>query len=199
MPVSGQDPMKISKEKRDQLILVGLITISVLVGLWLGLVGMEKTWLEDIAARKGDAAGKRAKVEQAIKDKAKVEALLSMDGKRLADMEDGMASGSDLYSWMWTRIRTFKLGYRVDIPQFSQPDVKDMTLLPEFPYKQTTMTIGGTAYYQDFGKFLADFENHFPYFRVLNLDLSPVSGLVSTDKEKLTFRMDVVALIKPAS
>src|ERR1051326_2430139 len=107
-----------------------------------------------------------------------------------------MASG-DLYSWMVNNIRRFKLPYKIDLPQFSQPEVKEMTLIPKFPYKQATLTVGGTAFFHDLGKFLADFENNFPYFRVLNLDMEPMPSVMGGDKEKLTFKMDIVALIKP--
>jgi hypothetical protein len=58
-----------------------------------------------------------------------------------------------------------------------------------------TLTVSGTAYYHDLGKFLADFENEFPHIRLVNLDiqLSPAVG----DTEKLVFKVDIVTLAKP--
>ena len=57
-----------------------------------------------------------------------------------------MASG-DLYAWTINTLRQFKLGYKVEIPQFSQIDgPKEMNMLAGFPYKQANMTISGTAY-----------------------------------------------------
>jgi len=63
--------------------------------------------------------------------------------------------------------------------------------------------VRGTAYYHDLGKFIADFENAFPYVRLLNLEMEPV-GLPSPasnpeEQEKLSFKMDIVTLIKPTS
>src|SRR5262249_30765747 len=97
-------------------------------------------------------------------------------------------------------IRQFKLPYRVDIPQLSQIDgPKDVPILAGFPYKQVNMTISGTALFQDFGRFVTDFENQFPYVRVLNLTLEPAPGATPSDREKLSFKLEVAALVKPAN
>jgi hypothetical protein len=107
-----------------------------------------------------------------------------------------MATG-DLYAWTINTLRQFKLSYKVEIPQFSQIDgPKDMNMLAGFPYKQANMTISGTALYHDFGKFVSDFENQYPYMRVLNLSLEPISAIVGADHEKLAFKMEIAALVK---
>jgi hypothetical protein len=48
------------------------------------------------------------------------------------------------------------------------------------------------------GKFIADFENKFPHVRVANLIIQPAQTSGSND-EKLSFKMDVIAPVKPAS
>ena len=53
-----------------------------------------------------------------------------------------------------------------------------------------------TGYYHDVGKFISDFENNFPHGRVVNLIVEPVSS-ADPGNEKLSFRMDVIALVKP--
>ena len=107
-----------------------------------------------------------------------------------------MPSG-DLYASMVNTLRKFKLGRRVDIPQFNSAGTAlDVNLLPKFPYKQVVMTIVGTAYYHDLGQFIADYENEFPTSRVLNLDLSPASVQSPDDKEKLAFKLELVSLVK---
>jgi hypothetical protein len=108
-----------------------------------------------------------------------------------------MASG-DLFSWVVNKqLRPFIAPYKVEIPQFSQLEQKDMNLLPKFPYKQASLRVGGKARFHDFGKFLADFENAFPYFRVLNLEMEPTP--LGDEKEKLTFSMDIIVLVKPGA
>jgi Tfp pilus assembly protein PilO len=186
----------LSKEKRDQLVLVVLVTGCVLAALWFGLVRFQQQSLTALAQSKVTAEQKLEQVRQAIESADLLEAQVGETQQRLAKVEATMASG-DLYSWTINTLRQFKLGYKVEIPQFSQIDgPKDMTMLAGFPYKQANMTISGTAFYADFGRFVADFENQFPYMRILNLSLEPVPALVGGDKEKLAFRLELAALVK---
>jgi hypothetical protein len=92
-------------------------------------------------------------------------------------------------------VRKFGLQHKLDIPQFSPAaSVTDVDLLPKFPYKQERIAISGTGYYEEIGKFIADFENEYSASRVVNLELTPYTGPVE-NKEKLTFRMEIVALV----
>jgi hypothetical protein len=190
---------KISKEKRNQLILVCMVIGAIIAGLWFGLINFQQGHLARLQQRRDEASAKLTKVDLSIKNADLIESELGVAGKKLAAFEEDMASG-DIYLWLVNNIRQFKLSYKgIDIPQISQPDVKDMNLLPKFPYKQVSLTIGGTAYFHDFGKFTADFENQFPHFRVMNLDLEPTPTVMGGDREKLTFKMEIVALIKPGA
>jgi hypothetical protein len=189
----------LSKEKRNQLVLVVLLTGGVLAGLWFGLIRFQQARLDQLAQGKLVAAQKFDQVKEAIETADVVEAKLGEARQRLAKIESSMASG-DLYSWTIDTIRKFKLGYKVEIPQFSQIDgPKEMNMLAGFPYKQANMTITGTAFYTDLGKFVADFENQFPYMRVLNLSLEPVPSLAGADKERLAFRLEIAVLVKSSA
>lgn len=189
----------LSKEKRNQLVLVVLLTGAVLAGLWFGLIRAQQQGLTVLAGDKIAAEQKLDQVRQAIETAEVVEAQLAEADRRLAKIESTMANG-DLYSWSINTLKQFKLGYKVEIPQFSQIDgPKEMNMLAGFPYKQANMTISGTAFYSDFGKFVADFENQFPYMRVLNLSLEPVPALVGAEKERLGFRMEIAALVKTSA
>ena len=191
---------KLSKEKRNQLILVMLATAGVVAGLWLGLITSQQQGLHSLADGKVTTERKLQQVKQTIENAEAIETQLAEASKRLSRIESGMASG-DLYSWAINTIRQFKLQYKVEIPQFSQIDgPKDVAMLAGFPYKQINMSISGTAMYHDFGKFVADFENQFPYLRVLNLSLEPASAVMNgNEREKLTFKMEVAALVKPST
>jgi hypothetical protein len=188
---------KLPKEKRSQLILIAALTLLVLGALWAALIGPLRQNLSGLAGRKAEVARKLDQVSLAIKNTDRVAAELSAARAALAELEVRMGSG-DLYSWAINTLREFKLPYRVDIPQFSQIDgPRDMPMLPQFPYKQAALTIGGSAFFYDFGRFLADFENQSPYIRVLNLSLEPIPSVTPVDQEKLAFKMDVVFLVKP--
>jgi len=187
---------KLSKEKRNQFILVVLVTLGALAGLGLGLVKYQKENLVRLAERKAVAEKKLAQMEDAVKHAARLQSDLTDAKQTLSQLESDIAPAGDLYSWLISTIRSFKAGYRqVEIPQYSQiGPTTDMTMLPAFPYKQASMTIAGKAHYHDLGRFLADFENKFPHIRILNLALD-VDGNPQ-EVEMLAFRMDIVTLVK---
>lgn len=186
----------LSNEKRKQLVLVALLTVGAMIGTAYGLIKPEFQKREKMAQARHAAERRLAQMKQSIENADQIEAQLCETKKRLDKVEEGMASG-DLYSWAINTIRQFKLAYKVEIPQFSQIDgPRDMSMLAGFPYKQATITIAGSASFYDFGKFVSDFENQFPYARLQNLTLEPISG-ASGDREKLSFKLQIAALVKP--
>jgi Tfp pilus assembly protein PilO len=188
---------RLSKEKRNQLVLAAMMTLAVTVGLWFTLIRYQQDGLRRLASEKATVQSKLSQIRETIKNSRQIETQLAEVSGQLEIQEKDMASG-DLYSWMVNFIRKFKLPYQVDIPQFnSGKGAETMNLLPKFPYKQVTVTIVGTAYYHDLGKFIADFENEFPASRVLNLDLAPASVQSPEEREKLSFRLDIVSLVNP--
>ena len=189
---------KLSKEKQTRLILVVLVTLAVLSGLWLGLINFQQKYLRDLAVKKDAARATLDKQELRIRNADRLEAEVIEATKKIAELEEDMAPG-DPVSWLFGKIQVFKLPYKgVEIPQISAPgETKDF--LGKFPYKQAAFSVGGTAYFHDLGKFIADFENHFPYFRIVNLDLTPAPGAAESDKEKLTFNFQIVTLVKPSA
>jgi Tfp pilus assembly protein PilO len=185
MQVPGENAMKnIPKEKRNQLILVAMI-FAMVAGGWYAIVfKSQKVGLSAMRSKRDAAVKKFQEVKLAIKTADQVESELCDVKKRLEQVEDTMATG-DLYSWTINLIRQFKLSYKVEVPQFSQIDgPRDTTMLPNF---------------HDFGKFVADFENQFPYMRLMNVTLEPASGVLAADKERLSFRMEIATLVKPPS
>jgi Tfp pilus assembly protein PilO len=190
---------QLPKDKRNRLILVILITASLLAGLWFGLIGYQQKRLQELAERRSSVQTKLDKVQQVVKNADFVESETAITTKRLSELEEDMVTG-DPYAWMYSKMKEFKASYKVDMPQLVLSEIKEVSLLPKFPYKQARFTIGGTAFYHDLGRFVADFENHFPLFRVLNLDLTQAPLQADTDKEKdkekLTFKMEIIPLVK---
>ncbi len=184
--------------RRRQAILVLIGTAAVLAGLWYTLVNAQNRRLADVAEKIGKAESDIEKVRKARSVAKEIEASLAAASGRLDVIEADMASG-DLYSCVVNAIRQFKTPYKVEIPQFGQPVEKETTLLPKFPYRQVSMNITGTAFYHDLGKFIAEFENRYPYSRIQNLELEPALAASGAEREKLTFRMDIVTLVKPTS
>jgi Tfp pilus assembly protein PilO len=189
---------KLSKQKRQQLILTGLLTVLALAGLWFGVIRAQQRNLQTMAKKTEAAKEKLRVVKTSIANADQTEQQLGEARKQLDKQEELMASG-DLYAWAITTIRTFKLGYKVEIPQFSQIDgPKPVELLPDFPYKEVTLTIGGNAAFHELGRFVADFENQFPHMRLLNLSLEPATS-DKGEAERLSFKMEIAALVKPGA
>ena len=188
---------KMPKEKRNQLILVVIATMAVLGGLGFGLLKAQYDNLSRYERRHLLAEAELKKMQEAVKREEMVETVFADASKLLAERETGMATG-DLYSWLFGTVRKFQKQHKIEIPQLSPISTPTaVNLLPGFPYKQTTMSIGGTAYYHDLGQFVADFENTFPLMRVVNLSVEPNRSPTANEREKLSFKMDLVALVKP--
>ncbi len=196
---------KLSKEKRERIILVGLGTLIALIALWYGLISSQKQSIRKIAKDVKEEHDSVGNAQRLVSSADQIQSNLETVTRRLKAMEADMASG-DKYSWIIQTLNNFLVthGYRdthkVDIPQFSREVPSEVGLFTDFPYSAVVFTVRGTAYYHDFGKFIADFENSFPFLRVQNIDLDPATSSSATnagDPEKLTFKMEIVALVNP--
>ena len=188
---------KLPKEKLNRLILVVLATLIAIAGLYFGLIRRQNENLVLLAQEKTAAARKLQVVRDTIRRADQIKVELDEAKTALTEAESDVASG-DLYAWVINWLRQYKAAYKVEIPQFSQlGSPVDVNLLPRFPYKQTTLTVAGTAHFHDLGRFLADLENQFPHVRVLNLSLDVNAFSTSVEPEMLSFKMDIVTLAKP--
>ncbi len=188
-----------TKGKRNQIIGTILAILLALGGMGFGLIKLQYDNLQVLAGKKGEADSKLQVMETAVKNAAPIEAALAEVSQSLAEKEATMATG-DLYSWSINTMKRFKTGYKVEIPQFgpiSPPT--EVNLLARFPYKQAIFNAGGKAYYHDLGRFITDFENQFPFMRVVNLSLDLDPSPAAGDREKLLFKMDIITLVKPGN
>ena len=187
---------KISKEKQRQLALVVIATIAILgtLGYFFIKGGYDK--LSALEQKKIAAREKLEQMQNATQCSKEVEKIFNDTRLSLTEKETSMATG-DLYSWMFTTLRRFQKSYKVEIPQISPVTEGDVNLLPKFPYQQATVFVAGTAHYHELGRFIADFENTFPYMRISNLTLDLNSTPTQGEYEKLAFKMEIISLVKP--
>lgn len=185
------------KEKRNHLVLVVLLTAIALGGLGFGLLRFQYDHIRHIQADTEDAQKKLSLMQERIRKADQLEQDLAAAGQGLALLEEGMAAPQDQYAWVLDTIRRFTLPYKIVIPVVNQPVLGATTLLPKFPYPQASVSLSGTGHYHDIGRFVADFENHFPHIRLVNLTLDPVSSLIGDEQEKLEFKMEVIVLVRP--
>ena len=187
---------KLSKEKRKHLFGVVAGTVAVVATLCYFLIQGGYERLSRIDQKKIDAQAKLEQMEKTVARAKEVETAYNEAQAALEAKEAGMASG-DIYSWMHGTIRRFQRTYKVEIPQIgSVSPTVPVDLLPRFPYQQASVTIAGSAYYHDLGQFVSDFENNFPLMRVLNLSVER-NAAAAADRDKLSFKMDIVTLVKP--
>jgi Tfp pilus assembly protein PilO len=188
---------KLSKEKKQHLAGVIALTIAILAALGYFVIQAGYQRLGNLAQKKKAAQEKLEQMQTTVKRSHEVESVFTETQRLLAERESGMASG-DLYSWMHSTLRKFQRNYKVEIPQINPVSAPtDVTLIPKFPYKQASLPVAGTAYYHDLGRFIADFENVFPLMRIVNLSLDLNPTPTASERDKLSFRMEIVTLVKP--
>ena len=187
---------RLSPAKQQQLIGVLIATLAVIGGVYFFLISPQEKKNADLAFQIRRNTDQLALYQSTIKlADAKASEVKELK-EELAQSEDDIASG-DVYEWTYEKfMRGFKPAYKVEIPNLSQPTQGDCDLIGGFPYKQIRFSLVGTAYFHDLGKFVADFENKFPHCRVLNLSVDMPFNPAS---ERLSFHMEIAALVKPNS
>jgi Tfp pilus assembly protein PilO len=189
------------KEKRDRIILILLGAAAIVMGLFYGVISPQRKALEESSRKKIEQENKLASAERLIGNTSQIEKSVEQAITHLKSIETTMASG-DMYSWVIQTVNAFKQNYEVDIPQFSREVAAEVGMFPRFPYRAAVFHLRGTGRYRDVGRFVADFENSFPYMRIQNVELEPAAGPANSGgsaetREKLAFKMEIVALVKP--
>lgn len=187
------------KEKRDKLFLIGILTIAAVAGLWFSLIAAMRESLNETAKQLKEKRDKVSNAQRLVASTSELEKGLEQATAKLKTVEQDMASG-DMYSWIILTVNKFRADRKIEIPQFSREVRTDMPLFPKFPYKAAVFTVRGTAFFHDLGKFIADFENAFPYTYVQNIEIEPANtsnASAANHPETLAFKMEIVTLINP--
>ena len=188
---------KLPKEKRDKIILVGIVTIAAAAAIWFLLINSQRQTLRDVRQEAIKVRDQLARAEATLKTGDAMKRQCEEAADRLQRREAAMAPPADMYSWLIQTVNNFRGNYRVDIPQFGREMASEVGMFPKFPYRAALFNVRGTANYHDFGRFLADFENKFPCIRVQNIELNTASEGQTSGREKLNFTMELLTLVKP--
>ena len=189
---------KLPKEKRDKIILIVMGTAVACAALWFLLINTQLGALRNVAKETEKSREQLARGQATLKTQAAVDQQFSEASAALKQRELIMASPNDMYSWLIQTVNGFRANYKVEIPQFGREMPSEVGSFAKFPYRAALFNVRGTAYFHDFGKFLADFENAFPYIRVQNIDLEPAANDASGDaREKLGFKIELLTLVRP--
>lgn len=200
---------KLSKEKRDRLLLIAVGTGAVLAALYFLVISAQNAALTEYAEKTEVAQEKLSKAERWLRMAPTIQARLQAHRKELEAKQDGMAP-VDKFKWFYDTLAKFLADRQVKLTDISrEPEITDVGTLPKFPYEAAVFVVKLNARFHDFGAFLAEFENQFPYMRVKNIQVEPegparlgqkdLAGfdprLIQT--EGLLINMRVVTLIKP--
>jgi capsular polysaccharide biosynthesis protein len=126
---------RLSKEKRNQLIIVIIASVAILALIGFSLIRPQYGSLSKIEKDKQAADSQLQNIKSAIKNVEGIASELIEVTNALSRAEADMASG-DVYSWTYDTIRHFKQQYKVEIPEIGHPTIGNVDLLPSFPYKQ---------------------------------------------------------------
>jgi len=189
----------LTKEKRDRLLITAAVTLVAVVALYYMLISRQQSAAKAMAKQINEQKLKVSSAERLVAATADIKRNLELANQKVSSIEEGMASG-DMYAWVIQTVGRFGAERKVEIPQFSREVLTDVGIFPKFPYKAAVFNVRGVAYFHDLGRFLADFENSFPFARVQNVEMEAAGSSAATgtsDTEKLSFRMEIVTLINP--
>lgn len=190
--------MKLSREKRDRLILVAVVTVVVAAGLWTLVIGPQNT----------TRAANRTTVEELEKKIAGAQSLLKRAHEIATDytrkqaqldaIEKELAPDANAYFWMFRLATEAVKTSPVEFGDLTQPLFLETQVLSAFPYKSVAFTLTYHGHYHELGHLLAELENGYPHLRFQLVGLRPVDPPRPEQPELLTLQLKVTALVKPA-
>ena len=199
---------KLTKEKRDKLVLIGVATVILTIAYYFLLISAQREQIREQRDKIAQARDQLSKAERWIRQGPLLRAELEQRRKGLESHQTDMAP-LDKFKWFYNTLESFRSSYGVKLIDITrEPEVGEVGLLPKFPYTGATFGVKFNGTYHEFGKFLADFENRFPYMRVQNLriEMDQAQKLAGTNavmaasaeaRERLAITLKVVTLIKP--
>jgi Tfp pilus assembly protein PilO len=189
---------KLPKDKRDKIILTGVVAVAISAAIWLLVIKSQLQTLKNVHAEASKSRDQFNRGQNTLTTQARINQDFEEASRKLKQRESAMAAPNDMYSWFIQTLNTFRQNYKVEIPQFGREMPTEVGVFPKFPYHAALFNVRGTAHYHDFGKFVADFENTFPYIRVQNIELDSAGEAGGSDsREKLNFKMELLTLVRP--
>ncbi len=183
---------KLTKTQRDRILGILIATPVVMALLWYFVVQAEQVQLAGTEKKVAEMKEKLRNAEGTMRKGEEIADKLQARSDLLAKREATLAPDRDAYVWIISTMNPFILPRKgVSIYAYSQPEISDVGILPNFPYRWATFHLKGTGFYHEFGTFFADLENQFPYFRIQNIEVAANTG-PGVEPEKLNFNFDLV-------
>jgi len=194
---------KLSKDKRDKLLLVCIGVVGILSVLYFLVLTDMKDEHAILNTKIFSLKDKIDKSERLMKRQGDLQAHLEQLHKALDERQAQMPRPNEDHVWFLRIMEDRRTKYNLDISDIHTPEQVDPGVLPKFPFKGVSFNVVLVGGYADFGRFLADFENSYPYMRVQILNITPDvqpaapgTGGSGEDTGKLRINFRVVSLIK---
>ncbi len=203
---------KISKDKRDKVILSVLLFVGLAGLLYTFVLGAQKDQLASLHKQLVTVKDKLSKAERLVRSAPMIEASLKENQKVIDTRQETMAPQGQYYYWFLKLMDQFREEEKLNpvfIIDITQPEFIEAGLFPGFPYKAASFGMRLNGQFHDVGRFIADLENTYPYFRVQSIKLSPQRGNllggaaalkenanIAAPSESLVVEVRVVTLIR---
>ena len=206
---------KLSKDKRDKLILVCIAIVAVLGILYTFVLAAQKVELAKVETKITSVKGKLHKAEVLTRSAKIISTNLAEGTALITVREESMAPQGQYYYWFLKLIDQFRKDEKLDtgfITDITQPEFVEAGLQPRFPYKAASFGLRLNGHYHQIGRFIASVENTFPYFRVEDIKITPPVSAATpgalgkqplvpaeNSEEKLIVELRIVTLIRPGT
>ncbi len=203
---------KMSKDKRDKLILVIIAGVGVVSVLYFLVITDQKDELNSLGLKVDALRAKIVSSEKTHKRQVAVQENLDLQRKILTEKQEEMPRPGQDQRWFLNMMEDRRNRFGLEFGDYKSPDIIYPGILPEFEFSAISFPVIWLGAYADFGRFLADFENSFPYMRVELTSISVEPRLATGGLEplgqasktsaapaepwKLRFTFRVVSLIK---
>lgn len=194
---------KLSKDKRDKLLLICIAIIGIVAVLYFFVISDMKDEQAILNTKIVALKDKLDKSERIMRRQNDFHANLEALKKALDARQAQMPRPGEDHVWFLKIMEDRRSKYNLDISEIRNPEAWDPGVLPRFPFKGVSFNVTLVGLYADFGKFLADFENEFPYMRVQLVNIAPDTqaappGATATveDNGRLRFNFRVISLNK---
>lgn len=164
---------KLSKEKRDKLILIVLFSIVISVILYYLVIMVQQESIADFASKSATRQAKLDQAEQVKKRADKIHQNLEEQRKILIAKQMEMPRPEADHLWFINIMEERRRQYDLNVDEVRTPEPTQAGILPDFPFKAVALQVTMSGRFTDFGRFLADFENSYPYMRVELMSVQP--------------------------
>lgn len=185
------------QDRRNRLLLVVLMTLLGVVVVYYGVISPLGYQLRQEATRLEDEQRKLAGLQQQLVHMERFMEEAAKQKELLRDWKGRVPTGT-VVRWFLDSVLQLAKGDGIISPDIKTPSILSVGDKGDLGYSRVSIGVVGIGEYVQVGRFVADFENEFPFSEVQTLKLevgSSGSGLYSeTERPVLGLSMTVESL-----